>query len=333
MGNIQSTPQPDVTFPQNASEWTISNLSALKIFYDDRATDLSVYMSLLIKESDEIALSDIQLPAIYSFMSTRTLLAHPFVFDERTFGTEEQKTSNRNNGKTDVREALRVLNAEGTQNFQDSLPQDIRIDTFYRWKLNLKDFCTFFKALLDRWDMESQRKGRFTHLFMLFLRTCLLCPEPGDTYHETLKIQNITVGGDPNARLKAYPSQKTVAVIEVKPEHVFTVDQDYANLPINQQMQPKLLGQHGIELLLQKNTSIFKSGVAGIVCVGTKVIFTFLKIEQDHFSQIVSDGTADEAHRAIIFNTKPFDFMKNTDRKELMEILLKLAVVQSGNDL
>lgn len=126
MGNIQSTPQPDVTFPQNASEWTISNLSALKIFYDDRATDLSVYMSLLIKESDEIALSDIQLPAIYSFMSTRTLLAHPFVFDERTFGTEEQKTSNRNNGKTDVREALRVLNAEGTQNFQDSLPQDIR---------------------------------------------------------------------------------------------------------------------------------------------------------------------------------------------------------------
>lgn len=337
MGNTVSTSggNTPVYFPSNASEWTLRDLSTLNISYNNSATDLSDFMDMLIRGSDDRALSNIDLPVRYKFVSTQTerWWTFSFEFDDRIIQTDEEKTRNVRRGDQDSAQALVELREErDTLHFQRHIDEGISRDTFYRWKQHLEDFFIFFRQLLDRWGTESQRKGRFTHLFMLFLRTCLLRPEPGLTYHETLKIEDIQVGGDPDARLKAYSSSETIAVIEVKPENVFTVDQGYENLPIDRQMQPKLLGQHGIELLLQKNTSIFASGVAGIVCVGTRVFFTFLKITEDHFSNIVARGDVDNAHRATIFYTKPFDFMKPTERKQLMETLLKFAVVQSGDN-
>lgn len=51
-----------------------------------------------------------------------------------------------------------------------------------------------------------------------YLHDICLCNyifRPGVTYHETLKIEDIQVGGDPDARLKAFSSSETIAVIEV----------------------------------------------------------------------------------------------------------------------
>lgn len=62
-----------------------------------------------------------------------------------------------------------------------------------------------------------------------------------------------------------------------------------------------------------------------------QVIFTFLKIENAHFSNIVDNGEAGGGNEAKIFYTTPFDFMKAEDRNAMLEILLKLAVVQSEN--
>lgn len=41
---------------------------------------------------------------------------------------------------------------------------------------------------------------------------------------------------------------------------------------IYQDVPENVLGQHGIELLLERKTSFFESGAAGIICIGTKVI-------------------------------------------------------------
>lgn len=47
-------------------------------------------------------------------------------------------------------------------------------------------------------------------------------------------------------------------------------DSDYDEF-IKQQVAENALGQLGGELLLEKSKSVFKSGVAGVLCLGTKV--------------------------------------------------------------
>lgn len=73
MGNTVSTSggNTPVYFPSNASEWTLRDLSTLNISYNNSATDLSGFMDMLIRGSDGRALSNIDLPVRYKFMSNK----------------------------------------------------------------------------------------------------------------------------------------------------------------------------------------------------------------------------------------------------------------------
>lgn len=59
---------------------------------------------------------------------------------------------------------------------------------FYRWRTNLINFWTYFSMILVRWWKPRQKEGRFTHLFMAFSKICLLYPEPGKMYPESINF-------------------------------------------------------------------------------------------------------------------------------------------------
>lgn len=98
-------------FPTNASEWTINDLSALGISYHSSAKGLSEFMSLLIRESDQIALSTINLTGGHRFISTETprCWTFSFQFDERVLQSNEEKSDNISTGRTGTIESLERL--------------------------------------------------------------------------------------------------------------------------------------------------------------------------------------------------------------------------------
>lgn len=49
------------------------------------------------------------------------------------------------------------------------------------------------------------------------------------------------------------------------------VDKGEEKNPIYKHVREKFLCQHGAELLIEKENSVFQSGVAGFLCIGTKV--------------------------------------------------------------
>lgn len=107
-------------------------------------------------------------------------------------------------------------------------------------------------------------------------------------------------------------------------------DKDEKKEPlIYKKVREIFLAQHGAELLIEKENSVFQSGVAGFICIGTKVFFTYLKITEEHYSNIKANGEAAETDAAKISYTKPFDFMHADDRKEILEPLFRLAILQS----
>lgn len=96
-------------------------------------------------------------------------------------------------------------------------------------------------------------------------------------------------------------------------------------------LSKKVLGQHGIELLMERECSFFfPSGVVGLLCIGTKVIFTFLQISQAHYQLIRDKGKVDKTSKAMISYTRPYDYMDATDRAEILESFFWFGYVQSN---
>lgn len=310
----------DNEFKADASRWSLSDLSNLDISYNNEETGLSDFMSMLKIGPNQTPLSSIELCKKYKDVAqyTKDIWQIEFDFDISSRDqTAQRKKIKKAQEKTKA--ILTELQREDT---------GTKTTEFQRSNTASLDFLTYFGDLLSRWEWPNLREERFTHLFMLFSRTCLLRPEPGHTLHVSLKIKEDEhkVGGFPDARFIASSSQKTIAVTEVKIETKFNM---WESGSITTNLQSPVLGQHGIQLLMEKPRSFFHSGVAGFICIGTTVIFTFLNIEDSSLSKIEQDGQAGPQNQPTIFYTKPFDFMQKSDRNEILEPLLKLAYVQT----
>ncbi|KAK3092985.1 hypothetical protein FSP39_009663 [Pinctada imbricata] len=98
-----------------------------------------------------------------------------------------------------------------------------------------------------------------------------------------------------------------------------------------QNLSPEALGHHGIELVMERKDSYFFPGVVGIICSGTKVIFTYLELTQAHYEKIQMKGEKDGMSlKSHISYTRPYDFMDVQDRKELLQPLTWLGYLQSA---
>lgn len=355
--------------PEQSSEWTTGDLSKLNVYYDDRAKSISEFMTILSVRSNRSELKndlpeECKCKRLIGY--TNDFFNFEFDFDIRrtggkknTLGLDGERQKKIKDGIDNAEELRRRLEEKETELdvFEElrRLNDHKRLEMLYVWRSNILEFLGFFADILRRWDHESHREGKFVYLFMLFSKVCRLRPEPGDAFMEMLKIKNKEVKGYPDVRFISCSSEgdcsslegdcsssegdcKTVAVTEVKKEDAFLTrnkkggkpkDKKKKNPLIYEDIPERVLGQHGIELLQERKRSFFQSGTLGIICIGTKVYFTFLDINDAKFAEIQKKGKVKKAEKVNIVYTRGFDYMKAEERKELLVPLFKIALLQT----
>lgn len=336
-------------FPSRASDWKIDNLLALGVYYEEDTIDLKRYMSVF-KDRKDIEFQGLsKLPELRQSLIKYTDECWKFSFDfykEHGQGIPEgiQQTQNAMKEFDDDKNILeKRLQSEIMQEDKNSTQTSAQsaedwISLFYRWRTNLIDFWTYFSMILVRWWKPRQREGRFTHLFMAFSKVCFLYPEPGEMYTESICIKGVDVHGIPDVRFVTLPTTtppslgsflQLIVVTEVKQYNAFRGSYSAETFTYKNVSQD-VLGQHGIELLMERSSSFFRPNVVGFLCIGTKVIFTYLDIDQDHYEMILEKGEAVDTNKATISYTRPFDFMDAYDRHEILELFFWFGFVQSN---
>ncbi|XP_052072110.1 uncharacterized protein LOC127710358 [Mytilus californianus] len=100
--------------------------------------------------------------------------------------------------------------------------------------------------------------------------------------------------------------------------------------PIVQWIKPDILAQHGGELLLLdqyftkqlEGTDGLREYRPGIIVVGTEVTFTVLEIKTGHLTDL--ENKLCQGVKAIIYYSKPMDFLLKEDRDILTEAFTRL---------
>ncbi|XP_061184490.1 uncharacterized protein LOC133192510 [Saccostrea echinata] len=313
-------------FPKRAPDWRLEHLAEICIFYDEEATELKKFMTKLRKLKCVVRSGLSEMPKIsHAFIkNTKEVWNFSYVFQKET-GEE----------KWDVRDEIERATREFEEKENDIM-EDIKSNgsnnwkrLFFGWKINLFEFWRQFSMVLERLGGATEK--RFKHLFMAFSRIFFLSPEPGEAFIENMIIKDTVVRGSPEVRFKTFQDKilKVFIVTEVEPYDAFegsykTETFTYKN------MAKKILGQHGIELLMERKGSFFFPYVVGFLCIGTHVILTYLYIDEAHFHQIVEKGRVNKSCKATISYTRPYDFMDTNDREEILESFFWFGFVQSN---
>lgn len=321
----------DSFFDTNASKWKMRYLSRLGIYYNEKPTKLIEFLSIIEPEEfgetqaniDRDHTSLLELMAVYWDFT--------FKFDRRDSSKKTTKKEVKL-AKQETEKAIKKLEEKDLNDFlnPNGKIEKESLDMFCKRKHILIDFFVYFRDLLERWWTVNQREERFTYLFMLFSRVCLLRPEPGETYKKILKFEkHKAIGGMADVRFVVHSSKKVLAITEAKLETCMLKRKMKRKSVIETQLPSTVLAQHIAELLMEKENSFFDSGVAGILCIGTLVFFTFLEIEEEHYKRILKNSKAEKMDKARIYYTCPLDFMRAEDRKKILKPLLQLAFIQS----
>ncbi|KAK3105407.1 hypothetical protein FSP39_024512 [Pinctada imbricata] len=98
---------------------------------------------------------------------------------------------------------------------------------------------------------------------------------------------------------------------------------------IHTHIDSRVLGQHGIQLLLELRDSVFSPRIIGVMCIGTQLVFTSLRVGVEHLQEIeVNNGIS--SHQSTIIYTQPYDFLLDADRRKIYEALFWFGVVQGS---
>lgn len=100
-----------------------------------------------------------------------------------------------------------------------------------------------------------------------------------------------------------------------------------AKVRVIHHLDDKLLGQLGGELLAHLPFSKNQRGILGIVVQATCVTFCHLDCTPEQFDEIKT-GRPNLSVKPEICFTKPYNFLKASDRQELIEPFLKLGFIQ-----
>lgn len=90
----------------------------------------------------------------------------------------------------------------------------------------------------------------------------------------------------------------------------------------------KVKGKHGIQLLVEIERSLFRKNVFGCICIGTYIIITHLKVNQDYLQEL-RRGKIENPVK--VKYSKPYDYLQKEDRNEIMEFLILVSCVQSNH--
>lgn len=120
--------------------------------------------------------------------------------------------------------------------------------------------------------------------------------------------------------------QKNVllSVVEVKGK---PINNDLSEC-LEDQLDSGVLGRVGSELFAEVPHSVMFPNSLGIICMETKIIFLYLKIQKEPGELLILPLK----NKGIIHYTKPFDILKAQDRGEVCEILYWLGCAQNHCD-
>lgn len=161
---------------------------------------------------------------------------------------------------------------------------------------------------------------------------------PGKMYPESICIRGVDVRGTPAVRFVTLPTTtpptvgsflQLIVVTEVKQCNAFKGSYN-AETFTYKNVSEEALGQHGVQLLMERDSSFFRPNVVGILCIGTKIIFTYLDINQEHYEELLEKSKEiNGKNKARISYTRPFDYMDLCDRHEILELFFWFGFVQS----
>lgn len=328
-------------FPCKTSEWKMSHLLVLGIHYDNSSTDLETFMSNIkqIPRKPQSLGTDSEVHKCFIGL-TKDLWKFSFDFEraEKSLGGNGVVDTLRSTEK--AIEAFEQENSNIMESLTKTRAEDWKsLQVYSIWRKNLLEFWRYLCMLLIRWGKPHQRVGRFTYLFMAFSKICFLHPEPGYTYSDILQIKDSTIRGTPDVRFMTFPPSASfggrknleLVVTEVEQYDAFKGNYVKAENFNSESLSPNVLARHGIQLLMQRECSFFfPAGVVGILCTGTKVIFTFLQISQFHYQLIRDKGKVGKTSRATISYTRPYDYMDASDRNQLVDAFFWFGQVQSN---
>ncbi|XP_062614465.1 uncharacterized protein LOC134276201 [Saccostrea cucullata] len=188
----------------------------------------------------------------------------------------------------------------------------------------LKSYLQFLENGLDN---KAWTESDFTTLLLQFTTIFMLSPRPGECNKRNQVVGGVPTSSVPDLRFftnETCPlSLGVIGVAEVK-LRIMPFDSEFfsiENLPVD------TLGQHAGELLLEYEYSIFEEAVFGILCFRTKVIFTFLKMRDEHFQKILHHkDQSDLGIRSVIYYTKPYDYLIEDQRENILEVLFWLGM-------
>ncbi|KAK3084409.1 hypothetical protein FSP39_013085 [Pinctada imbricata] len=320
--NRKNCRNKNTVMPQNASEWTKHHLQKIGVYYNRVATSLEEFMSRIHNNASDRNLPP--LPDICRKLIEFTDNIWSVNLDMREATLYDVIQAGK---KSD--ECIDKLRLNETA-FKEQLPHQNDKTIFEVWKTTLLCFWTNLKRALARWSYPGQTEGSFKHLFMLFSRICLLDPQPGGAYSCIKQIRGIDVCSIPDVRFNTLPEDGHLMLIvtKVKKYDAFQGDFDAESFCADNVVDD-VLGQHGMELIVEAYDSALAPCVLGIICIGTKIIFTYLDISKHHLSKMEKSGS--DKLRSIISYTRPFDYMDVNDRRDILETLFWLGYVQSGS--
>lgn len=220
-------------------------------------------------------------------------------------------------------------------------------------------------AFLNGLTENEVPKDMFVNILEAFSNMCHILPVPGSAYKSKKIIQNVPVTSSPHVVLIPWKNRLipfaeeaacvvTVAQVQKKKQTKLSqvkwkntepiiVSQNLKHSsdcgsevshepPIFEKVHGNILGQHGGELLINEHSygSILSKGrilkyLPGIICIGTEVIFTLLKITSNHLRELKTKSkTVRQDTKAIIYYSEPKDLLRKMDRDILIELFIRL---------
>ncbi|XP_061186437.1 uncharacterized protein LOC133194512 [Saccostrea echinata] len=121
------------------------------------------------------------------------------------------------------------------------------------------------------------------------------------------------------------------------PESILSVSQvkqtikmnDGTSLSLEEQLGSRVLGQIGAGLFAETNFSLIKPNSLGIIYSETKIIFVYLKLQNDHYVDVLLKTPLTTEGR--ISYTQPFDMLNAEDRLKISDFFYFLGCLQNKN--
>ncbi|KAK3091797.1 hypothetical protein FSP39_022709 [Pinctada imbricata] len=201
-------------------------------------------------------------------------------------------------------------------NFNDPINSEINLR---KWRCEMERTCRNFESIVT--DFKSQNNDLLQNG---------INERNGDSLMSTCKVKGKTVSGMPDVRFPCYQNgdEKTIKIVtmaEVKHSDAWRGNRDSFHI---ENLTDDVLGQHGAELLLEYYRSLFRPAVSGLICIGTKLIFTILEIDGMKYGQVQADNVEGMNSKSTILYTKPYDYMDSRDRNDILNLFFWFGFVQ-----